>query len=238
MGSGGDIFPPDGSRPGRSGRRPGAPPTRDRILLEARHLFADRGFERTTIRAIATAARVDPALVLHYYGSKDDLFAAALTLPSDLPPPLPTMSANDPAGAGERAVRTFLGVWDDRTLRPGLMALIRCAASNEHAATVMREVITRQILRPVTDAVSLPHADMRATLVASQFVGLAMVRYILRVEPLASATTDQVVQMIAPNIQRYITGDLGTYSSAADADERAVSAAEGATEVVEPSPPS
>jgi AcrR family transcriptional regulator len=213
--------PFDAEAGAHSGRRPGAPPTRDRILAAARQLFADLGYERTTIRAIGTAARVDPALVLHYFGNKDELFAAALALPIDPSPAIPMLLAIDPASAGERTTRAFLGLWEDLGERSAYMAIVRCGASNEHAAEIIRGVITRQVLEPITRALGLPQAQLRATLVASQFIGLVMARYLVRVEPLASADTETVVRAVAPNIQRFLTGDLGLEDPSSDSAESA-----------------
>jgi AcrR family transcriptional regulator len=192
-----------------TGRRPGAPDTRGRILEAARQVFSEQGFERGTIRSIAAAAQVDPALVMHYYGTKDDLLAAALALPFDPAPLIPAMFADEPLSAGERATRAFLQLWEDPAIAPMVMAIVRCATSQERAVEVMRGVITRQVLEPLTRALGMPQAELRATLVASQFFGLAMMRYITRIEPVASADLETVVQAVAPAVQRYLTGSLG-----------------------------
>jgi AcrR family transcriptional regulator len=204
--------------PRHSGRRSGAPPTRERILTAARRLFAERGYERATIRAIAAAAQVDPALVIHYFCSKDNLLAAALALPFDPTTRIPPTLAGGPEGAGERAVRTFLGFWEDPSLRPTMMAIVRCAASHDRAADLMRGVVHRQVVGPLTRALGAPHGELRATLVASQFIGLAMARYLTRIEPLASADMETVVRAVAPTIQRYLTADLGLGNRASGFD--------------------
>jgi AcrR family transcriptional regulator len=191
-----------------SGRRPGATDTRGRILSAARHVFSEYGYERGTIRAIAAEAKVDPALVMHYFGNKDDLLAAALALPGDPAPHIPLLFAGDRQRAGERVTRTFLELLEDPKLAPMIQGVVRCAASHERAADVMRGVITRQVLEPLTRALGVPHAEFRAALVASQFVGLAMTRYLTRIEPLASADVETVVRVVAPNVQRYLTGAL------------------------------
>ena len=196
------------ARTAHSGRRPGQSDTRELILEEARRLFAERGFENTTIRAGAGAAAVDPALVHHYYGTKDGLLEAALTLPVDTRSRIPGVMADGPAGLGERATRAFLELWEDEEIRPIYLAIVRCAMSNEHAANVMRNVIGRQVLGPIVQALDLPNAQFRANLVATQFIGLALARHLTRLEPLASCELETVVAAVAPTIQRYLVGDI------------------------------
>jgi len=192
-----------------SGRRPGPSATRERILDEARRLFAERGFESTTIRAVAGAAAVDPALVHHYYGTKDGLLEAALTLPVDTRTRIPRIVDGDTGGLGERATRAFLELWEDDAIRPVYLAIVRCAASNDRAAEKMRGVVGRQVVGPIVEALGVPDAQLRANLAATQFIGLAMARYLTRLEPLASCDLETVVGAVGPTIQRYLAGDLG-----------------------------
>ncbi|QGN47749.1 TetR family transcriptional regulator [Micromonospora sp. WMMD558] len=193
----------------RTGRRPGNPDTRAAILEAARAAFADRGFDATSIRAIAAAAQVDPALVHHYFGSKDQLFLAAMEAPADPREVLPRVLAGDRERVGERLVRTFLGVWDSPAGAAGL-ALLRSAVSNEWTARLVREFLTTQVLRRVLDHLDIDPAELplRGSLVASQLVGLAMMRYVVRLEPVASAAPETLVAAIGPTVQRYLTGDL------------------------------
>ena len=191
------------------GRRPGESGTRDAILAAARAAFAERGFDRATIRGIAAEAGVDPALVLHYFAAKDKLFAAALDIPVAPADVLRQAAASDPARIGEVVVRAFLGAWEPPEDRQRLVAMVRSAMTNEIAMTMVREYLERRIFGPIVGTMQVPDAQLRATLVGSQFVGLAMVRYIACIEPLASASVDAVVAAVAPTIQRYFTGDLG-----------------------------
>lgn len=193
----------------RSGRRPGNPDTRESILASAREAFAERGFDGASIRAIATAAGVDPALVHHYFGTKDKLFVATMNVPIDPQELLPTILGGGPDEAGARFVRTFLSIWDSPAGAAGV-ALMRSAVSHEWAARLMREFVVTQVLRRITSGLGLDPAEapLRASLVASQMAGLALVRYILKVEPLASAPPETVVAAIAPTVQRYLTGAL------------------------------
>ncbi|MET0418971.1 MAG: TetR family transcriptional regulator [Actinoplanes sp.] len=195
----------------RTGRRPGNPDTREAILDAARAAFAERGFDAASIRGIAATAGVDPALVHHYFGSKDQLFLSAMKFPVDPGEVLPTVLSGDRDGIGERLVRTFLGIWDSPAGSAGV-ALMRSAVSNEWTARLLREFITTQVLRRVLDHLDVEPAQLplRGSLVATQLIGLAMMRHVVRLEPVASAPPDTLVAMIGPTIQRYLTGPLPT----------------------------
>jgi AcrR family transcriptional regulator len=194
---------------GRTGRRPGGQDTREQILAAAREVFAQRGYDRATIRQIATTAGVDPALVHHYFDTKEKLFAATVNFPMDPAEFVPRALAGPVEGAGARLVRTFLAVWDSPVGAAGV-ALLRSAVSSELAARLLREFLTTQILRRAmaTLRVDPSEAAWRSSLIASQISGLGLTRYILKVEPLASLPPEAVVAAIGPTIQRYLTGDL------------------------------
>jgi AcrR family transcriptional regulator len=193
----------------RSGRRPGNQDTRQSILDAARAIFAERGFDQASIRAIATEAKVDPALVHHYFGTKDKLFLASMNAPLDPAELVPKALAGPREEAGERLVALVLSVWDSPA-GSAAVALLRSAMSNEWTARLMREFVVTQVLRrAVTElGMSGEEASMRATLVATQMAGLAVVRYILKVEPVASADPADLVRAVGPTVQRYLTGDL------------------------------
>ncbi|MGC4749276.1 TetR family transcriptional regulator [Micromonospora sp. DT201] len=195
----------------RTGRRPGNPGTREAILDAARTAFAERGFDAASIRAIAGTAEVDPALVHHYFGSKDQLFLAAMNFPFDPGQLVPEVLAGDRDGLGERMVRTFLGVWDSPAGSAGV-ALLRSAVSNEWTARLLREFITTQVLRRVLEQLDVDPAQLplRGSLVATQIIGLAMMRHVVRLEPVASADPETLAATIGPTIQRYLTGPLPT----------------------------
>jgi AcrR family transcriptional regulator len=193
----------------RTGRRPGASGTREAILRSAREAFGQHGYERTTIRDVARRAGVDPALVHHYFGRKPDLFTAALDLPVNPAEIAAKMLAEQPEAAGEHIVGVFLGVWEHPPNRNSLMALIRSATSSEEAAAMLREFATREIFSRVVHELGTPDAQLRANLVLSQLFGLVMARYIIKVEPIASMPPAAVVAAVGPNVQRYLTGDLG-----------------------------
>ncbi|SNR83870.1 TetR family transcriptional regulator [Blastococcus mobilis] len=193
----------------RSGRRPGNPGTREAVLAAARAAFAERGFDGATIRAIATAAGVDPALVHHYFGNKDKLFLAAVEAPEDPAEFLPEVLAGGNDRLGENVVRMLLKVWDGPA-RPAALALVRSAVVNEWTAKLLREFLVSQILRRVVGTLGLPAAEReaRGSMAASQLIGLVMTRYVLKVEPLASASPESLVAAIGPTVQRYLTGDV------------------------------
>jgi AcrR family transcriptional regulator len=193
----------------RTGRRPGVSGTREAILDAARRAFAEQGYQHATIRGVADLAGVDPALVHHYFGTKQGLFVAAVQLPVNPVEQLTAVLAEDPGQAGERMVEVFLSIWDHAADQSPLLALVRSAVGDEHAAAMLREFITEEVLGPIAHRLGSPDARLRATLVGSQIIGLAMARYIVRVEPLASAPAAQVAAAIGPTLQRYLTGNVG-----------------------------
>ncbi len=188
----------------RTGRRPGTGGTRERILAAARSDFGKGGYEGTTIRGIAAQAKVDPALVMHYFESKDGVFRAAVQFPVDPAEFIPRLVAPGLEGLGERLVRFFVETWDSPAGSP-FLGLIRSVVGNEDAADQLREFVTREVLGRLAHALQLDQPQLRAALVASQLVGLAMLRYVVRVEPLASARADDVVAWLGPTLQRYLT---------------------------------
>ena len=190
------------------GRRPGSPDTRAAILDQARALFASGGYAGTSVRAIAAAAGVDAALVHHYFGTKDDLFLAALQVPIDPREVLLPVAAAGVDGAGERLLRTFLTVWDDETTRLPLLALVRRVFEPE-GRQLLRDGFLQMVLGPFGRALGIDDPELRMSLVGSQLMGIVLARYVVEVEPLASASHDQLVAAYAPALQRYLDGPLG-----------------------------
>jgi AcrR family transcriptional regulator len=188
----------------RTGRRPGTPDTRDAILTVARRRFATRGYEATSLRGIATEARVDPALVIHYFGSKEGLFVAAAGLPAEFLVLLGGLAALPPGDFAQALVRTYLRVVDSDPSRSAILALVRSAVSNETAATMLREFLTSALLTVIAGQAGREDAQLRASLVAAQLIGIAMLRHVLRVEPLAKATHDEIAALVTPAIERYL----------------------------------
>lgn len=191
-------------RPSRAATAEG-PGARDRILAAARTEFAARGYDRTSIRQIAKAAAVDPALVHHYFGTKEQVFGAAIELTFAPALTMPEVLAGGGAGVGERMARFVFGVWEDEASREPLLAIMRSALTNETAAGVLRGLIERRLLTRVAGELRVPDPEFRAQLAAGQLLGIAMLRYVVKMEPVASAEVDDIVAMVAPTLQRYLT---------------------------------
>ena len=194
--------------PAGPGRRPGETRTRGAILAAARERFAREGYDRTTIRSVAADAGVDPALVMHFFPTKERLFTAVIDLPEEVERAIDQALQGDPEHLGERLMRMFADVWEDPVTGPRMIGLLRSAASYEAAAARLRDVFDARILRRFVDAIPGPRARLRSDLVSSQLVGVAMLRYVLRIEPLASEDRETLIAAVAPTLQRYFTGPL------------------------------
>jgi AcrR family transcriptional regulator len=176
---------------------------REAILEAARKQFGEQGYEGATMRAVAREAGVDPALVSYYFGSKSGLFVESLRLPVNPSEAIEAVLAEGTDNLGERLVTRFLQVWDNPVSGEPIISVLRSAASRPE---LFREFVERQIVPRLASAFEGPDAELRASAFASQMVGLAFARYVLRVEPLASAEPEQVVALIAPTLQRYVDG--------------------------------
>jgi len=214
-----------------AGRRAGASGTRETILAAARRRFGDHGYNGATIRSIAADAGVDPALVHHFFGSKEQLFVAAMRLPvapGEILAALEAGSRDASVSTGEQLIRTALTAWEDPAVRTTFLGLLRSALTSEQAARMLREFISEAILGPVARAVSageaggtpglagaaggargdIADAEYRAGMVASQVLGLAVARFVLALGPVASASPDDLAATIGPTLQRYLTGEI------------------------------
>ncbi len=200
---------PDGSAPRRRGRRGTGEDTRAQLLTAAREEFAARGYDGATVRRIAERAGVDAAMVNHWFGGKESLFTASLQVPVDPAQIRAEVLPGDPERLGERVVRRFLMIWDGAGSEP-MVGLLHSVAAHPSAARMMREFVTRVMIVPVVSSVAPDRHDERGALVASQLLGLGLIRYVIELEPLASADHDVVVAALAPTLQRYLTGDLGS----------------------------
>jgi AcrR family transcriptional regulator len=193
----------------RRGRRPGGADTKTALLDAAREVFSEQGYAGATVRAIATRAGVDAAMVNHWFGSKEGLFVkAVLQLPFEPGDLIDRLTDGPPESLGERIVRTFLTTWDS-TGGGHFTALIRSVTSQEQAAHLLHDFFVKQVFSRIAGSVSTDHSAFRGSLVGSQMVGLGVARYVIKFEPMATADVETVVAAVAPNIQRYLTGDLG-----------------------------
>src|SRR3954471_17873038 len=161
----------------RRGRRPGSPDTRAAILAEARTLFAANGYAGTSVRAVAAAAAVDAALVHHYFGSKDDLFLAALELPVDPRRLVAPVVAGGAEGAAERFLAVFLSAWDDPEIQPALLTVAR-GVMDPAGSKLLTDGFLPVVIQPIGVALDLDRPEHRMTLVASQIVGIILLRYV------------------------------------------------------------
>lgn len=195
--------------PLRRGRRVGGSDSRELILVTARRLFAEHGFDGTSLRLVAREAEVDPAMIHHFFKGKDELFAQSVELPADPAEVLAGVESLDPAQRSETIVRAVLRLWEGPA-QHGLVAFVRGTIGSKAKTALLREMVARTILSRITAGLSgsPEEARMRGNLVATQIVGLMLMRYVVRLEPLASASQDEVVRLVAPNVQHYLTGEL------------------------------
>lgn len=196
---------------GAKGRRPGNQDTRGDILTAARHAFAARGFAGASIRGIAAEAGVDAALVHHYFETKEQLFLATVNIPIVLTDLLDQVTATGLDGLGDRLIRTILGVWDS-DLQPSLVAAVRTALTDPNLTRSISEFLTLEVISRILKALDLPEeeATRRAGLVASQVLGVLIGRYVLKLPPLVTQSSDDVARAVGPTLQRYLSGDLAS----------------------------
>jgi len=189
----------------RRGRRPASEDTRSLIAEAARAEFAEKGYDATTMRAVARIAGVDAALVHHYFEGKADLFAQAVVLTRVDPRVIIAGVLDGPRETlGERIVRAFLTVWDDPGNSERLVAMLRAAQTNDDVAEVLRRVLVEDIVGQVTRRTGVSDARLRGGMAASQMVGMATARYLLRLPPVVTASHDDLARWIGPTLQRYL----------------------------------
>lgn len=192
----------------RPGRPAGTSDTRERILVSARELFARNGIDKTSIRAVAAAARVDPALVHHYYGTKQQLFAAAIHVPIDPMQVIGPLLETPVEEIGYTLPKLLLPLWDSE-MGKGFIATIRSLLAGSEVSLI-RSFLQEVIAAEIGPRVDNPPGSgrIRIQFVASQLVGVVMARYILELDPFKSLPVDQIAETIGPALQRYLTGDL------------------------------
>jgi AcrR family transcriptional regulator len=188
--------------PNPQSRTPKSERTRAAILKAAQELFAELGYERTTVRDVAARAAIDPAMVMRYFGSKEGLFARASAF--DLK--LPDLTKIRPGQLGDTLIAHFLELWEGSLSNGGLTILLRASASNEDAAARMRTIFAGQVLPMLAQVADKSELATRAGLVSSQLLGLAVCRYVLKVPPVVAMSREQIIKSVGPTLQRYITG--------------------------------
>jgi AcrR family transcriptional regulator len=190
----------------RIGRPRGKTDTRNVILGAARRLFADTGYDKTSVRDVAAAAGVDPAMIRHYFGSKVELFRATMGWPFEPADIAARVTAGDRGGdIGERLTRVFFEAWEQPASRAPLLAILRGAATHEESANLVRQFIQGQVYAHIATALAAPDAELRIDLAMSQLLGIAYLRHILRVEPVASTPVEELIERIAPIVCRHLT---------------------------------
>lgn len=198
-------MPSPGETVKRRGRRQGGPVSRDAVLAAAKRQFARHGYDKTTLKAIADDARVDPSMILYLFGSKTGLFRESmqLVLPADL---LTTELAEKDDQLGYRVVRAYLGLWEHPETAASMASMVQSATSNRDANEAFRGFLHDYLLTAVSGALGGgDEARLRAMLAATNLVGTAMLRYIMRVPPLSSLGVDEVVGLVGPAVHRFLT---------------------------------
>jgi AcrR family transcriptional regulator len=189
------------------GRPPGDSGTREAILAEARRQFGDVGYRSTTLRSIGRGAGVDARLLLHYFGSKQELFVESVELPIEPERVIAIVFADGDGYAARNAARLLVSVLEDPDSRRSLTGLLRAAVSEPEAASLIRDLLTRRMLTPIASRLGGERPELRASLVSAQLVGLTVVRYIVGMRPLAEASPEELVRALEPVFEHYFRGE-------------------------------
>ncbi len=194
------------------GRRPGGEDTRAAIIAAARSEFAQRGYDGTSMRAVARGAGVDPRMVHHYFDGKSDLFAEVLAFPANPAVLVERIAAAPRSQLGETLARVFLSVWDTPEGRQRFAAMFAAAAAQEEHARMVREFVGHEILRRVVETLQVDDErpadvgplEVRVALGAAQLIGMGVLRYVVRVPALADASVDEIVAVLGPTLQAHL----------------------------------
>jgi AcrR family transcriptional regulator len=178
--------------------------TRERILTQAQHVFAEVGFENTTIRAVAAAAKIHPSMVMRYYGSKEELFAMAASVDFHMP----DLFLMKPARRGAALIEHILEQWDGEGTGPELKVLLRAAGTNEKARQRFVEVVQRQALPMIRKVVREDRQDERIGLILVQIAGLVVSRYLFAYAPVVAMDRSQIIRSLGAVVQTYLSGSL------------------------------
>ncbi|MED5812698.1 TetR family transcriptional regulator [Mycolicibacterium sp. 050232] len=186
------------------GRRPGQPGTREELVATARRMFAQSGYDKTSLRDIASAAGVDPALIRHYFGSKAELFRATVGWPFDPEQFSGRIFGDETNGLAERLTRAFFELWEQPETRAPLLAILRGAATHEESAVLVRQFIEQRLYPQIATALTGSDAELRVDLAMGQLLGIAYLRHILRIEPIASQPTDELIARAVPAVRAHL----------------------------------
>ncbi|MGW4098913.1 TetR/AcrR family transcriptional regulator [Mycobacterium sp. NPDC004974] len=189
------------------GRRPGQPGTREELVATARRMFAEGGYDKTSLRDIAAAAAVDPALIRHYFGSKAELFRATVGWPFDPEQFSGRILDDGRTGLAERLTRAFFELWEHPDTRPPLLAILRGAATHEESAALVRQFIEQRLYPQIATALTGADAELRVDLAMGQLLGIAYLRHILRIEPIASRSTEELIARAVPAVRVHLGED-------------------------------
>lgn len=188
-----------------SGRRVGDSGTKDAILDAALNLFATLGYEAASIRAIASAAGVDPALIRHFFGDKETLFATTVADRTTIAVTVASALRGDDEGRGRRVCDTYLRLWEEPDTRPILLALVRSATTSEHAAAMLSEILGARARESVNEHTQGDEGVVaRVALAGSHLLGVAIARYIVKLPAIAELSHETLVAEVAPTIQGYL----------------------------------
>ncbi|WP_396933719.1 TetR family transcriptional regulator [Mycolicibacterium sp.] len=191
------------------GRRPGPTATRDVLVTAARTLFAEKGYDRTSVRDIAAAARVDPAMIRHYFGGKANLFRATVGWPFEPEQLRDRIVGDDACGLADWLTRVFFEAWENPETRTPLLAILRGAATHDDSAALVRQFIEHRLYPQIADQLGGPDAELRVDLAMAQLLGIAYLRHVLRIEPLASQSTEELIAHAIPVVRIHLLDDRG-----------------------------
>ena len=191
-----------------SGRRPAGSGAKQHILAAASELFASQGYDRTSLRQIASSAKVDPSLILHYFGSKKRLHVASLLPLMEGPKQLPTTLQGDIDNVGERLARMLVGLMQDTSARTLLLSLFRSISSDGESAEALQQFVQLTVMDTVEPYLPGPDKKLQANILGSQIIGIFIARYIIKIEPLATIDDRQLIAYLAPRLQSHFTAPV------------------------------
>lgn len=187
------------------GRRPGNPDTRNEIVATARRLFADSGYDKTSVRDIAAGSGVDPALIRHYFGSKAELFRSTMGWPFEPAEISARIARGDRDDIGARLTRVFFEAWERPDSRASLLAILRGAATHNESAALVRQFIQGQLYPQLARLLTGTDTELRVDVAMAQLLGIAYLRHVLQVEPIASAPVDELIARVTPIVTAHLT---------------------------------